>query len=139
MKKFICKNCKTVCYSAADWSICPDCRGELEEVSMTEKKDAPDILEDDHDAKIQLQYIAEPKENQIPDEILRELAIMHKRFQELYRKYGLCGIGDSAGVHITDQAFLGTFTDYETFDFKHPGYSEQLEAVIHGVKFFCIR
>lgn len=139
MKKFICEECETVFYSSIERKFCPECKGKLKEVSMTEKKDAPDILEDNHDAKNQLQYIAEPKENQIPDAILLELAIMHKRFQELYRKYRLCGIGDSAGVHITDVAFLDTFTDYETFDFKHPGYSEQLEAVIHGVKFFCIR
>ena len=102
---------------------------------------APDALEDNHDAteKIQLQYIAEPKKNQIPEEILRELAAMHKRFQELYRKYRLCGINDSAGVHITDRAFLDTFTDFETFDFKHPCYTEQLETTAYGVKFFCIR
>lgn len=139
MKEYRCQKCGVYCYSAADQKTCARCQGKLKEETMTNIIKASDVLGDNHDAKIQLQYIAEPKENQIPDEILRELAIMHKRFQELYRKYRLCGIGDSAGVHITDQAFLGTFTDYETFDFKHPGYSEQLEAVIHGVKFFCIR
>ena len=45
MKKFICKNCKAACYSAADQRVCPDCKGELKEVSMTEEKEAPEAVE----------------------------------------------------------------------------------------------
>ena len=41
MKKFICKKCVAAWYSAADVTICPECRGELKEVSMTEKMKAP--------------------------------------------------------------------------------------------------
>ena len=31
MRKFICKECKTVWYSSVEWKVCPDCKGELEE------------------------------------------------------------------------------------------------------------
>jgi hypothetical protein len=79
------------------------------------------------------------KENQIPDEILRELAAMQKRFRELYSEYKLCGIGDSEGVHITSDAFIETFKDYETSAFNYKDYSEELTATMHGVTFFCIR
>jgi hypothetical protein len=79
------------------------------------------------------------KENQIPDEILRELAAMQKRFRELYSEYKLCGIGDSAGVHLTSEAFLDTFADYETSAVNYKDYSEELTATMHGVTFFCIR
>ena len=79
------------------------------------------------------------KENQIPDETLRELAAMQKRFRELYSEYKLCGIGDSAGVHLTSEAFLDTFADYETSAFNYKDYSEELTATMHGIKFFCIR
>jgi hypothetical protein len=141
MRKFICEECESVFYSSIERKTCPNiaCKGKLKEVSMTEKKDAPDILEDDHDAKIQLQYIAEPKENQIPDEILRELAAMQKRFRELYSEYKLCGIGYSTGVHLTSEALLDTFADYERSDFDHLDYTEKLETTAYGIKFFCIR
>jgi len=44
MRKFTCKNCKAVCFSAADRRVCPDCRGELKEVSMTEKVKVPEAV-----------------------------------------------------------------------------------------------
>ena len=107
---------------------------------MKETVKASDV-KDNHDAveMNQVQDITKVKENQIPDEILAELATMQKRFRELYGQCRLCGIGDSTGVHLTSEAFLDTFTDFETFDFKLPGYTEQLETTAYGVKFFCIR
>ena len=87
----------------------------------------------------QLQDSTETPKNQIPDEILAELATMQKRFRELYGKYRLCGIGDSTGVHLTSEAFLDTFADYETSAFSYKDYSEELTATMHGIKFFCIR
>ncbi len=104
---------------------------------MSNKK-ASDVT---HDAveNNQLQDNTETEKYQIPDEILLELATMHKRFRELYSKYRLCGIGDSAGVHLTSEAFLDTFADYERSDFDRPGYTEELETTAYGVTFFCIR
>lgn len=87
----------------------------------------------------QLQDSTETAKNQIPDEILAELATMQKRFQELYGQYRLCGIGDLAGVHLTSAAFLDTFADYNTSDFNHHDFTEKLETTAYGVKFFCIR
>ncbi len=139
MKKYRCQKCGVYCFSAADQKTCARCQGKLKEETMSNIIKASDVMPDNHDAKIQLQYIEEPKENQIPDEILQELATMQKRFRELYKKYRLCGIGDSAGVHLASEAFLDTFADYERSDFDRPGYTEQLEAVMHSVKFFCIR
>ena len=97
-------------------------------------------VKDNHDAveMNQLQYNTETPKNQIPDEILAELATMQKRFRELYGQYGLCGIGDSAGQHLTSEAFLDTFADYKTSDY-HSDYTEKLETTAYGVKFFCIR
>lgn len=87
----------------------------------------------------QLQDSTETLKNQIPDEILAELATMQKRFQELYGQYRLCGIGDPAGVHLASEAFLDTFADYNTSDFNHPDYTEILTTTAYGVTFFCIR
>lgn len=87
----------------------------------------------------QLQDNTETLKNQIPDEILAELATMQKRFQELYGEYGLCGIGDSTGVQLASEAFLDTFADYSTSDFNYPDYTEKLTTTAYGVKFFCIR
>ena len=102
---------------------------------------ASDVSGDNHDAteNNQVQDSTETEKNQIPDEILRELAAMQKRFRELYSEYKLCGIGDSEGVHITSDAFIETFKDYETSAFSYEGYSEKLTATMHGVTFFCIR
>lgn len=104
---------------------------------MSNKK-ASDVT---HDAveNNQLQDITKVKENQIPDEVLAELATMQKRLRELYSKYRLCGIGDSAGVHITSEAFLDTFADYNASDFNHPDYTEILTTTVYGATFFCIR
>lgn len=80
----------------------------------------------------------EPKERslQIPDEILAELATMQKRFRELYSQYGLCGIGDSDGVHLTSEAFLATFADCNVSDSDH---TEKLTTTAYGVTFFCVK
>ena len=139
MKKYICQSCGKDWYSAADRRVCLDCRGELKEVSMTEKKDAPDILEDDHDAKIQLQYIAEPKKNQIPEEILRELARMSRRFYELYRNFGFTSFDSYGNVHLSGEAFLATFQEYKSEARDSAAYPEELSAIFDGAKFFCIR
>jgi hypothetical protein len=106
---------------------------------MSNKK-ASDV-KDNHDAieNNQVQDSTETEKNQIPDEILRELAAMQKRFRELYSEYKLCGIGDSEGVHITSDAFIETFKDYEISDFRHSDYIEKLKTTAHGVGFFCIR
>ena len=98
-------------------------------------------VKDNHDAveNNQVQDSTETPKNQIPDESLAELATMQKRFRELYGEYGLCGIGDDAGVHINDEAFIATFKDYETSAFSYKNYSEKLTATMHGIKFFCIR
>ena len=106
---------------------------------MTEKKDAPDILEDDHDAKIQLQYIAEPKKNQIPEEILRELARMSRRFYELYRNFGFTSFDSYGNVHLSGEAFLATFQEYKSEARDSAAYPEELSAIFDGAKFFCIR
>ena len=102
---------------------------------------ASDVSGDNHDAveNNQLQDNTETPKNQIPDEILAELATMQKRFQELYGQYRLCGIGDPAGVHLASEAFLDTFADYNTSDFNHPDYTEILTTTAYGVTFFCIR
>lgn len=142
MKTFKCQNCGVYCYSAADQKTCARCQGKLKEVNinMKETVKASDV-KDNHDAveMNQVQDTTKAKGNQIPDEILQELAIMQKRFRKLYSEYRLCGIGDSAGVHLTSEAFLDTFADYERSDFDRPGYTEQLETTAYGVKFFCIR
>ena len=139
MKTFRCQNCGVYCYSAADQKTCARCQGKLKEVSMTEKKDAPDILEDDHDAKIQLQYIAEPKKNQIPEEILRELARMSRRFYELYRNFGFTSFDSYGNVHLSGEAFLATFQEYKSEARDSAAYPEELSAIFDGAKFFCIR
>jgi hypothetical protein len=102
---------------------------------------ASDVLGDNHDAveNNQLQNNTETPKNQIPDEILMDLAAMQKRFRELYGQYELCGIGDSGGVHLASEAFLDTFADYKTSDFNHPDYTEILTTTVYGVTFFCIR
>ena len=102
---------------------------------------ASDVSGGNHDAveNNQLQDSTETPKNQIPDEILMDLAAMQKRFRELYGEYRLCGIGDDAGVHINDEAFIATFKDYETSAFDHKDYFEKLTATVHGIKFFCIR
>ncbi len=105
------------------------------------EKKAPEAVESCQGARKldQVQDNTKPKENQIPDEILRELAAMQKRFRELYSKYKLCGVGGSEGVHITSDAFIETFKDYEISDFNHANYIEKLKTTAHGVGFFCIR
>jgi hypothetical protein len=140
MKKYICQSCGKVWYSAADREICSECQGKLKEENMPNKK-APDVMGDNHSAveNNQLQDSTETPKNQIPDEILVELATMHKRFRELYGQYRLCGIGDPAGVHLASEAFLDTFADYNTSDFNHPDYTEKLTTTAYGVTFFCIR
>ena len=107
---------------------------------MKETVKASDV-KDNHDAveMNQLQDSTETPKNQIPDKILMDLAAMQKRFRELCGEYGLCGIGDSTGVHLTSEAFLDTFADYETSAFSYKDYSEELTATMHGIKFFCIR
>jgi hypothetical protein len=112
----------------------------IAEETMSNIIKASDV-KDNHDAieNNQVQDSTKVKENQIPDEILRELAAMQKRFRELYSEYKLCGIGDSEGVHITSDAFIETFKDYETSAFNYRDYSEELTATMHGVTFFCIR
>lgn len=87
----------------------------------------------------QLQDSTETAKNQIPDEILLELATTQVRFRELYGQYGLCGIGDSEGVHLTSAAFLDTFADYNASDFNHHDFTEKLTTTAYGVTFFCIR
>lgn len=106
---------------------------------MAEKKDAPDAVSQGAKELDQVQDNTKAKENQIPDEILLELAAMHKRFRELYSEYKLCGVDDSEGVHITSDAFIETFKDYEISDFNHANYIEKLKTTAHGVGFFCIR
>jgi hypothetical protein len=139
MKTFRCQSCGVYCYSAADQKTCARCQGKLKEETMSNKK-ASDV-KDNHDAieNNQVQDSTETEKNQIPDEILRELAAMQKRFRELYSEYKLCGIGDSEGVHITSDAFIETFKDYEISDFRHSDYIEKLKTTAHGVGFFCIR
>ena len=107
---------------------------------MKETVKASDV-KDNHDAikNNQVQDSTETPKNQIPDEILAELATMQKRFRELRGEYRLYGIGDAAGVHINDEAFIATFKDYETSAFNYKDYSEELTATMHGVTFFCIR
>ena len=104
---------------------------------MSNKK-ASDV---NHDAveNNQLQDSTETEKYQIPNQILGELSDMQRRFRELYSKYRLCGIGDSTGVHLTSEAFLDTFADYERSDFDHLDYTEKLETTAYGIKFFCIR
>lgn len=94
-----------------------------------------------HDAveNNQLQDSTETEKYQIPNQILRELSDMQRRFRELYSKYRLCGIGDPAGVHLASEAFLDTFADYNASDFNHPDYTEKLTTTAYGVTFFCIR
>ncbi len=94
-----------------------------------------------HDAveNNQVQDSTETPKNQIPDDILMDLAAMQGRFRELYGEYRLCGIGDSAGVHLTSEAFLDTFADYKTSDFDYSDYTEELTTTAYGVTFFCIR
>ncbi len=108
---------------------------------MKEAVKASDVMPDNHDAveNNQVQDSTETLKNQIPNKVLMELAAMQKRFRELYGEYGLCGIGYSAGVHLTSEAFLDTFADYNTSDFNHPDYTEKLETTAYGIKFFCIR
>ena len=108
---------------------------------MKETVKASDASGDNHDAieNNQLQDSTETEKYQIPNQILGELSDMQRRFRELYSKYGLCGIGDSTGVHLTSEAFLDTFADYETSAFSYKDYSEELTATMHGIKFFCIR
>ena len=104
-------------------------------------KKAPDVMGDNHSAveNNQLQNSTETEKYQIPNQILEELSDMQRRFRELYSQYRLCGIGDPAGVHLTSEAFLDTFADYNASDFNHPDYTEKLETTAYGVKFFCIR
>ena len=137
MKKFTCKNCGVYCYSAADQKTCARCQWKLKEETMSNKK-APDVS---HDAveNNQSQDSTETEKYQIPNQILGELSDMQRRFRELYSKYRLCGIGDSTGVHLTSEAFLDTFADYERSDFDHLDYTEKLETTAYGIKFFCIR
>ena len=140
MKTFRCQNCGVYCYSAADQKTCARCQGKLKEETMSNIIKASDV-KDNHDAveNNQVQDSTKVKENQIPDEILAELATMQKRFRELYDAYGINGIGDAAGVHINNEAFIATFKDYETSAFNYKDYSEELTATMHGVTFFCIR
>ena len=102
---------------------------------------ASDVSGDNHDAveNNQLQDSTETPKNQIPDEILAELATMQKRFRELYDAYGINGIGGGNGVHLDDRAFLATFADYEVSPFNRSEDTKYLRTTAYGIGFFCVR
>ena len=77
-----------------------------------------------------------PKNNQIPDEILMVGTMQRGGSGSYMAEYRLCGIGDSAGVHLTSEAFLDTFADYKTSDFDYSDYTEELTTTAYGVTFF---
>lgn len=139
MKTYRCQKCGVYCYSAADQKTCARCQGKLKEEAMINIIKASDVLGDDHDAKIQLQYIEEPKKNQIPEEILRELARMSRRFYELYRNFGFTSFDSYGNVHLSGEAFLATFQEYKSEARDSAAYPEELSAIFDGAKFFCIR
>lgn len=134
MKTFICQNCELEWHSAADVTICPECGGGLNE-------EAPEAVESCRGAKEldQVQDTTKAKENQIPDEILRELARMSRRFYELYRNFGFTSFDSYGNVHLSGEAFLATFQEYKSEARDSAAYPEELSFVFDGAKFFCIR
>ncbi len=78
------------------------------------------------------------KANQVPDEILYELAAMQKRFREIYRETGLTAISDE-DVQLNEEAFLATFSAYELKARECEEYPEKLFTEFAEVRFFCIR
>ena len=79
------------------------------------------------------------KPNQVPVEILRELAAMRKRYLEIYRNgYRVCGIDSSSGVHLAEVAFLDTFDEYTIIPQDDERYPAKLVAELDGEQYFTL-
>lgn len=88
----------------------------------------------------QLKDTIKVRENQVPKEILHELAAMHKRFRELYETYpAVVGVDGSGGVHLTSEGFTEHFEKYNIRDRCDGKYKEELYTTFDSVRFFCIQ
>lgn len=73
----------------------------------------------------------------IDDATLLEAIEIRKRFLKIYRK-GVISIDSSFGIHLREEYFLDTFSEYEITD-HDDAFTEKLTATFNGAQFFCIR
>lgn len=82
----------------------------------------------------------ESKPEQVPEEILKEVTEMHKRFMEIYKhyNYNIAAIGSGGGVQMSSEGFLDTFDKYELEKRDSFKYPVEVFTELNGVRVFAI-
>lgn len=74
----------------------------------------------------------------IPAEILDELAEMQKMYAQIYRRYGVAGLG-SQHIQLMSDEFVKTFKEYQTEERTGGTYKEKLFTIHNDVEFMAVR
>ena len=77
-------------------------------------------------------------ENKIQYKTLSEAIDIRKRFFEIYGLTGIISTDSSHGIHLNEESFLDTFSEYEVIKRDRLVFDFELTAEFNGEKFFCI-